>query len=257
VGADRGEPLLLTVRAMPIVLPLVAFWWLDGGAVPGNVHAKAMLLAAVAVTSQLALLPFSLWLYFFYIAPIGMIATVALMRSRPFGAPAAAFWTAMLLAAGLGPAVERGLVPAPLRAWSDWHALPLRRAGLEVDALDSVRYGRMASFLASRPAGPIFVLGGHPELTFLMERPNASRVIYDGLADSATFSPGRLRRMLDSADVQTVVVVDNPVYARDSLQRALLREVFPRATLIGPFELRERTAGAAPPAQGPPARRPR
>jgi hypothetical protein len=245
--STEGTPFVLTVRAMPIVLPLFAWWWAQRSAAPAGERSQVMLLVMVAATSQLAQVPLAMIYYFLYVAPIGMLATMALFRAHLRDAPVAAFVTALLLFTRLTPALEHRLEPARQRDDVGWHTMTLPRFGLEANVLDSVRFGRMAKLVAGRPAGPIFVLGGHPEVVFLLERPNASRVIYDGLANPVAFAPRRVLRTLDSAAVRTVVIVNERGIPLETPQSTLLRRMFPGVTMIGPFELRTRdAAGAAP-----------
>jgi hypothetical protein len=225
---------------MPIVLPLAALWWEEFATETAPARSLVVLLVAVAVTSQLAQLPYSRFNYFLYVAPLGVLATVALMRAHLRTAPVAAFWTTMLLVSGMRPAT----LPR-----ETLHALPLRRGGVEVTLLDSVRYGRMAKFMAGQPAGPVVVLGDHPEIPFLLERPSGSRIIYDVIADSAEVSPRILLGKLDSAGVHTVIIAHRGG-ARGELDApriTALREAFPCGTIIGRFELRSRNLGAPEP----------
>ncbi|MCX5762779.1 MAG: glycosyltransferase family 39 protein [Gemmatimonadetes bacterium] len=237
-GAAAASAMALSIRSMPIALPLAALWWKDLTTTTESSRALVVLLVFVAVTSQLAQVPYSAFAYFLYVAPLSILATAALMSARMRTAPVVAFWTAMLIVSGVRP--DSGSAQT-------LHTLPLHRGGLQVSLLDSVRYGRMATFVASQPPGPIVVLGDHPELPFLLERPNGSRVIYDVIADPALYSPRSLLRALDSAGVRTIIIAHRGGTrgTLDAPRISALRSAYPCGTAIGRFELRSRDLGSA------------
>lgn len=245
VSETTASAVALCIRAMPIVLPLAAFWLQEPAMETASSRSVVVLLVLAAVTAQLSQIPYSAHAYFLYVAPLGILATVSLLRSRMSAAPVAAFWTAMLLVSGMEP------LTSPEESL---HALPMRRGGIEVSFLDSARYARMAEYVARQPDGPIVVLGDHPELPFLLERPSGSRMIYDVIADSADVSPRGLLADLSSAGVRTIVIAHRGGARgeRDAPQIDALREAFPCGTWIGRFELRSRyPEGAASAASSP------
>ncbi len=229
----------LFVRSVPIVLPLVGLLWEERTDRAGEIGSGALLLVALTVTSQLVQVPFAWYPYFLYVAPIGILATFALLSSRGVVGPAAAlFWSGFLLIGGVDH------VPGSALANRTSHLaqLPFRRGGLEVSVLDSARYARVADIVASRPPGPLFVVGDVPELQFLLERENPGPLIYDVITDSAGRNPAAMLAMLDRAQVLTAVIKHwGP--ARDSLSRGqmeALRVAFPYARVAWKFEVRWR-----------------
>lgn len=230
----------LFFRAAPVLLPLVALAWEVGRAEQEPATTAIVLPIALACTSQFMQVPFAYYNYFLYVAPIGLVATTMLLASRgEAGRAAALFWLSCAFTAGF---LQPPQGPYPQR----WSRLANARGGLEVPVLDSVRYARVEAAVRERPAGPLFVLGDVPELTFLTRRASPSRLIYDIVSDASDRDPVRMLRMLDSAGVH-VVALRHSGARLDSLRRAqftALRHAYPEGRVIWPFEVRWRTSPA-------------
>ncbi len=111
----------------------------------------------------------------------------------------------------------------------------MRRGGLWVSPQDSAQFEGVAQLLATRPAGPVYVVGDASEYGFLLERPSASRIIYDVLADSTAKDVRLVLPRLARADVQTAIRL-NQFGMNDSLttrQERALRQEFPRSREFG------------------------
>jgi hypothetical protein len=215
----------LIVRGLPIALPLVALWGCARREEePGPYGSVVFLLVTCAATAQLLQVPWASLSYALYATPIAVVALVALLAHRSASAsPAVLLAGAFLVVAGYRHPATLEEKPEPDR----WARLALPRGGLWVSPQDSAQFHGVARVMAGRPAGPIHVTGDAPEYAFLLERPSASRVIYDVLADSTAKDEHLVLPMLARSGVQTVILL-NQFGMNDSLtirqQRALRRE---------------------------------
>jgi hypothetical protein len=239
-----GATVALSIRAMPIVLPLLALWWDGEPVLDGAVARMTLLLVGLAATSQLVQVPYADFAYFLFVAPLAILATIALVASRGGAARGVlVFWGAFLVVAGAWRPLSVEIMPPRDR----WAAVPFRRAGLLTSVLDSARLQRLGALMQSRPAGPIYVTGDAPELPFLLERASSGGVIYEVLADSADRDPSRVLRQLDHDHVLTVIIKRNarPKEGADPRPVDALRREFPQAALLWPYEVRWRMSATA------------
>ena len=231
----------LMIRGLPVLLPLVALW---GGwrreEEPGPYGSVVFLLVACAATSQLLQVPYAFLPYALYTTPIAMIALVAVVARRSaVPAPALLMAGVFFIVAGIGHPATSEAKPEP----DQWARLTMPRGGLWVSAHDSAQFAGVAQLLAGRPAGPVHVVGDAPEYTFLLERPSASRVIYDVLADSSSKDARLVLPRLKRAGVQTVILL-NQFGMNDSLttrQERALRQEYPRSREFGRLTFDGRT----------------
>ncbi|MHB1310886.1 MAG: hypothetical protein ACYC3L_02625 [Gemmatimonadaceae bacterium] len=231
----------LMMRGIPVLLPFVALWgaWRREDE-PGPYRSVAFLLVACAATSQLLQVPYAFLPYALYATPIALVALVAVVAQRTATpAPALLLAGAFFLVAGVGHPATSEAKPEPER----WAKLTMPRGGLWVSPQDSAQFAGVAQLLAARPAGPVLVVGDAPEYAFLLERPSASRVIYDVLADSASKDAQLVLPRLARAGVQTVILL-NQFGMNDSLttrQERALRQEFPHSRGFGRVVLDGRT----------------
>ncbi len=227
----------LMVRGLPVLLPCVALW----GSVrseeePGPYGSLVFLLVTCAATAQLLQVPWASLSYALYATPITVLALVALLAHRNAKAsPAVIFAGAFLVVAGFRHPATSAEKPEP----DQWARLAMARGGLWVSPQDSVQFSGVARVVAERPAGPIHVVGDAPEYAFLLDRPSASRVIYDVLADSAAKDPRVVLPMLARSGVQTVILL-NQFGMNDSLttrQVRALRGEFSESRQFGRYVL--------------------
>jgi hypothetical protein len=234
---SAGSPLALSVRAMAIVLPLLALAWDHGKLMTGARGRGVVILVALTATSQLVQVPYGDFAYFLFVAPIAMLATFALVANAGGSSRAVlAFWAAFLLIAGLGRPMTAVLSNELSRA-----PLALERGGIEVTPLDSARLARLAEFMHHRPPGPVFTLGHAPELPFLLQRPSAGRAIYELLSEPADRDPQHTIEALNQQGVFTVIIQHTLMMGGpDSAQASMLRREFPLSVLLWPYEVRWR-----------------
>ena len=224
----------LIVRSLPLMLPLVPLWGAWRGERDGRRYdSLVFLLVAAATTAQLLQVPWASLSYALYATPIALLAFAALLAWRSTTpAPAVLLMGAFLTVAGLGHRATSELKQEPDR----WARLALPRGGLWVSAQDSAMFHDVAQLVNARP-GPIHVVGDAPEFAFLLDRPTASRVIYDALADSASKDARLVLPALDRAGVRTVLLLNQFGY-NDSLtvrQQRALRAAYPEGRAFGRF----------------------
>jgi hypothetical protein len=223
----------LMVRVLPVMLPLVALLGSVRGEDAAGGHGSVVfLLVAFAATSQLLQVPQAYLPYSLYATPISILALVALLAQRSgLAAPAVLFGGSFLIVAGYGHPAASVAKPESDR----WARLALPRGGLWVSAEDSAQFADVAQAVSKRPRGPIHVVGDGPEYAFLLDRPSASRVIYDVLADSSAKDVKLVLPLLDRGAVNTVILLDQ-FGANDSLtarQQRALRIGFPGSRQFG------------------------
>ena len=235
----------MAIRAMPIVLSIVALWWIVPGLGDTRRRSMALLLVASSATGQLLQVPFANFPYFLYVAPLMMLAAVALLSGRPETAPpTSAFGAAFLVVLGLGHPAADGLLEPPER----WAALPSPRAGINVSPRDSAQVDAVARFVDGRPPGPLFVVRDAPQYYFLLDRPNATRVVYDIVADSASRDAAATLGRLDRTGTMTILLVRSDLDEDATLHAlfAALQRAFPNSRKFGGVDVRWRDRVEAP-----------
>lgn len=212
---------------------------------------EAPLVALLATAGLWALVqfPYASPAYFFYLAPLAVLATLALAARTPVGhGPVLAVPAALLLA------LAGGYVAGV--AASGEEPVPGARGGVLVTTEDARLYGNLLAAVDRRaaPGDTLWAGPDAPEVYFLTGRPNPGPVLYEFLG-----SPGRPGAGASGPPPGTRVAVlhTRPLFspAPDSAFRAVLRgRGFVAAERIGPFELHLRGAPAsAAPEPGAPA----
>jgi hypothetical protein len=228
---------LIMLRSIPIILPLIALWWCVGRNHEMTRSTHSLLLIALSVTGTLVQVPSAYLPYFFYAAPLMILAAMSLMAwQRASAEGAIVFFAVFLLAAGAGHPALTMAFPPPMR----WAAVPSSRAGIFVSPADSARYADLFRLMDTRPAGPVDIEFDAPELYVLMNRPNPRRTVYAILADSTEWSAVPTLRTLDRAGVQTAILATTEMQPWPAMVKlfAALREHFPRSRSAGGYEVR-------------------
>lgn len=232
---EADATLALSLRALPILLPFLAFGWDHLEANPTARGRVSFLLVASATTAQLVQVPWAWHNYFLFTAPLVVLATWALIAHVVKAATGVlVFWGVFLVVAAIAPRLS-----APARRF---HALPLDRGGLQVSLLDSVRWGRLDEAVRALPGGPILVLGDAPEVPFLLGRESAGRAIYDRISDSVSRDTAQMMALLQRGGVQTVIIrhVSSDQDSLISQRLEILRREFHETRMLWPFEVRWR-----------------
>lgn len=238
----------VTWASVRMLLPLAALmglWSLRQRSQWGLQHLRAAGALAVVVFCGLIQYPFTHMLYFAYVAPLLILALGAIWPIALPGRPA----PALLLG---GFALLFGLWWAPHGLAAARHprgdlagafvSLELPRARIRVSPEDRRTYMRIAQLVRSHSGGnPIFAFPDSPEIYFLTEQHNPTRVLFDFLSESGTTPEERLA-VIQRADVQLIVhnialgfSPPSPPALVDSLAA-----LFPHSERVGDFDVRWR-----------------
>lgn len=193
-------------------------------------------LLAAAGLWTLVQFPYAAPAYFFYVAPLAVLATAAavsagVLRRGPVLALLAG--VAFFLGAGYAAGV----------AVSAREPLGGPRGGIRVSAADARLYGEIAILVRSHlDRGALWAGPDAPEVYFLSGVPNPTPTLYEFL-DAATTTPGRLDSLLASAGVRVAVVNTRPLFSPPLDPSSLERIVtaFPESSTLGPFVVRWRS----------------
>lgn len=209
-----------------------------GRTAPGGAPGGAMGPAALAVVAAAALwtlveFPYTAPAYFFYVAPLGVLATLAVAGSiRRHAGPVLTLMAAVaaFLGAGYGVGVARsGTTP-----------LDVPRGGLRVSAADADVYKRLVRIVHEHVGGGGLYAGPDaPEVYYLTGLPNPTPTLYEFL-DAAPRTRSDLATLVASHDVRVVVLNGKPLFSppvgADVV--AWLNREFPGAATVGPFSVR-------------------
>lgn len=196
-------------------------------------------LLAVAALWGLVQFPYAAPAYFFYVAPLGVVATAAcvhrgLLRAGPMLGLLAGVY--LFLGAGYAAGV----------AATGTHVLPGERGGIRVSGADAALYGRLTELVTEHRGGGglragIWAGPDAPEVWFLAGAPNPTPTLYEFL-DPAPPSAASLTTLFREHDVKVVVVNTRPLFSAPLGAEVLEHVVatFPEGESVGPFLVRWR-----------------
>ena len=250
---SKSNPRLYTAAWAPLLL-LISFSAILGALVLGNPQTdrlrrqQVMLLLSVTATCTLIQLPFSVPIYFCYVAPLLALSLVAL-----FSIPAqtSKIVLGILLAFYVAFAAMR-FTPGFLYSMGFFYqpdpeteVLRLPRAGgLRIDVPAALGYERLIREIEEHAgASPyIYAAPDCPEVYFLSGKRNPTRTMFDFFDDDPQSHSARVLATIESHDVQLVAIMRktqfSPPMSPDLVMA--LRERFPQGEQIGPFEVRWR-----------------
>ncbi len=234
-GPGGGAFLTILWYAALTWLPALALWaaWLFARS-PSE-HPEAFAVVATAVLWSLVSFPYASPAYFFYVAPLVVPATLAVVRAsgrRP-GAVLGVLAVVFLL---LGGGYAAGV------AASGTTPLPGDRGGIRVSAADARLYGALVDTVRARAAGGgLWATPDAPEVYFLTGLPNPTRTLYEFL-DPEPPDSAAVASMLRTHHVRVVVLNTRPLFSPlpGPPVLRLLRERYPRTDTLGPFVVRWR-----------------
>ena len=206
---------------------------------------RLLLLIAACGLCALVQYPFAAPVYFFYVAPIAVLAGLAVLANwQGLGkvGPAAivTFYIAFaVLRIHPGFIYQMGLRYA---RYDSSHRLGLPRGGIDVPPADSAIYERVAALVREHADGSYtYAAPDAPEVYFLSGKSNPTRTLFDFFDDPAEHEP-RVLTALDSNNVNVLVVNHAPPFSR-AMSPALRRELarlYTESTDVGPFTVRWR-----------------
>ena len=217
-------------------------------------QAVTFLLLALAALTSLVRFPFGAPVYFCFVAPLALLAWLAMFQLAGFRARLHGFFPVVLLGSlvAFGFVVNHGvLYRVGIRPMSNPQTVILDRgtAWIRVTPEHRAIYRRAALLLRRHSTGEyIFAGPDTPELYVLSGRRNPTRSIFDLLDPSSSARGRQLLRTLDERHVTAIAINSSPAFSeplgKDVVAR--LRVEYPRHERVGSFEIRWKSAGAHP-----------
>jgi hypothetical protein len=237
LGGGVMESLWYALRGW---VPMLAIWgavaWARGSRPSSGetaVSPGTFALVAAAALWVLVEFPYASPAYFFYVAPVGVLATAALVggpNRRPGPVLALLAATAAFLGAGYGMGVmAAGDTP-----------LDLPRGGIRVSSTDARTYERVVALVRDHiDGGGLWAGPDSPEVYYLTGEPNPTPTLYEFL-DTTPRGIRDLDTLFASHDVRVTVVNRRPLFSAplDSAAVAWLYRMFPAGDTVGSFSVR-------------------
>ena len=209
-------------------------------------RAKLLLLLAVTAVCTLVQFPFTVAIYFCYVAPLVALTALALSTYRRRAVPVV--FPALLVAFVTAFAVLR-LNGSPLNdmdrqyeAYPEVRPVALERAGLRVPLYQAGQYEAAVRVVREHARGQyIWASPDAPQLYFLAGYRNPTRSLFE-FFDDTTGRSERILRTLDQLDVNLVVLNLNPEFS-PRISLPLYRELakrYPNSALVEPYLIKWR-----------------
>jgi hypothetical protein len=206
---------------------------------------RLLLLLASCGLCALVQYPFAAPVYFFYVAPIAVLAGLAVLSSWPglkrLGPAAIVTFYIAFSVVRIHPGFiyQMGLRYAP---YDSSHRLALSRGGLDVPAADSAIYERVTALVSEHASGGYtYSAPDAPEVYFLSGLSNPTRTQYD-FFDAPLDHDKSVLQALASHDVSALVVNHGPAFST-TISPALiaqLTELYPESEDVERFTVRWR-----------------
>jgi Dolichyl-phosphate-mannose-protein mannosyltransferase len=238
----------------PLVIPLLAvaaLVWLRPRSVgPQAEREEVFLLLSVAVLCALIAFPFAHPDYFCYVAPLVILALLALVSLRPVtGAGRVAMGSLagfyLVFALWLYPPGFRFVNGIGGRRNLQMQALPFARAGgIRVAPEQAEEYGKLIPLIQAHARGPfIYAAPDCPEVYFLSGLRNPTPTLFEFLDPDFLDIPARTERILSTIQSHgvNVVALGDKSWGSAPLPaglRAALDSEFPESARVGDFEVR-------------------
>ncbi len=214
---------------------------------PNDFKSQEQLFAILTVAALCALVqfPFSGPIYFCYVAPLGILAVLAVSA---FAIPVPKPLLAIVCAGFLAFAVVR-VTPSFIYAMgsnyqkdSETSVLDLPRAGkLRIEMDDVATYTRLISLIHEHAgAGQLYAGPDASQIYFLANYKNLTPVIFELFEEDTSGAP--ILRLVDTQPVRVIVLNSQPSFTprlSDDLHNELLKR-FPDGDFVGNFEVRWR-----------------
>lgn len=224
-----GVVVLVKVRAADAELPLL--------------RSQTMLLLSVSAVVTLAQFPFSVPIYFCYVAPVVvLLATVLLPHARPMApaVPAALMVFLIAFAVIRVNTATLSVMGALYQPYPQTASLGLPRGGLDVPAQEGEMY-RVALKLLRQHArgGYTWASPDCPEVYFLSGLRNPTRSLFDFFDDETGRTP-RILAALHRHGVTAIALNKAPLFSA-GISRDLVAELerrYPFGANVGKFQIR-------------------
>lgn len=205
------------------------------------VHARSplFLMLSAAALGSVVQYPYAYGTYFFYSAPLLVLAILYVVARQPL-APKAIFASLLVLALAL--AVWRIPQPDP-RLMNGFYqpdfptaSLNLARCNLNVYAEDAAVYRQLVQQITSLtpPGGTIYAAPDCPQVYFLAGRCNPTRTFYDLFAQAVNDREQQMMQLLDRRQINVVVINHHPAFSEPLTAHELgaLRDKFAHSQVI-------------------------
>ncbi len=205
----------------------------------------ALVLLAPLGLAGLIQFPFAIPVYFFYFAPLVLLAAVAVVAQSTTGPRPVLAVVGGLVIVFLGLQVNGGSsLDMMLRPARDMETarLELDRARLRVHPGHKATWERVTALLREHaPTGPVYAGPDAPEFYFLTGRPNPTRSLFDFL-DEPEGRTALVLAALDRAGVDAVAINEGPSFSGPMHQdlRTALEERYPNHEQVQHFQVRWR-----------------
>jgi hypothetical protein len=237
-------------RAMPLGVAMTAIWAIAGRVPPGPVddrerltRARVFLLATMTAFVSLVQIPYATPIYFCYVAPMIVLAVLAIVYAQPRAfrrghvAVAAFFFLFAIVFVNRSYGWNLGVTHLPYNPSAQ---LDVPRGGLLVPDDDKRTYEEIVRLVQQHASGGTIYAGPDcPEVYFLSGFANPSRSLFDFL------SPIRederwMTDLLARSPIRAAVVNTAPLFSRpiDPAALAVLEQRFPTAVRVGKFVVR-------------------
>jgi hypothetical protein len=212
----------------------------------GRMSERVFATLAVGSFCSLVQFPFSAPIYFCYVAPLGVLATLAALALTPaLASPMVPTLGVFFAAFAILFMNDQSLELLGQRAGRREPLVPLGlpRAGLLVPSDDAAEYGELIP-LAQRHAGEggfVYAAPDCPEVPFLAGLRNPTRTLFD-IFDDSTGHDARVLATAQARDVHVVVLNTAPEFSPpiDGRLDAALRALYPQVDTVGDFIVRWR-----------------
>ena len=233
-----------SARWLPVIATLAGLVALGRRVADGDPseRQKLFLLLSVAGFASLIQFPFAAPIYFCYAAPLTILAVLAILRfqglpAAPHLAVAGFYLLFGVVWLNTGYVFELGRRYTPYRADA---RLDLPRAGLHVPRRDARVYADLVALIREKRGGGALYAGpDSPEVYFLADLPNPTRMLYDFLSDPP-YPPGGLAGFLKAHGVTVVAINRAPDFSprMDSATLGALEQAYPQSRELGRFLVR-------------------
>jgi hypothetical protein len=208
---------------------------------------QALVLVAAAALCALVQYPTDSYQYFLYALPLFLLAAVAIAALR--GALSRGIARATLLAfIVLGLLLRPNLIAhgggaSVVLIGQPTAKLDLDRGGITVRRAERDEYVRLVTLIQQHSRSRfIYASPDAPEVYFLAERENPSRVFFEAFSDETDHKPNRILSDIRDRGIDVAVINNRPRFSPElpAGLRDSLRLIFPHASAAGQFEVRWR-----------------
>ena len=236
---------LFSVRALLPVIAIAAVTLVlrdhDDSVAAALRRSRLMLLLSVTAVCTLVQFPFTVAIYFCYVAPLVVLCVAALIGylnrtgSRALASVAIAFCALFaMLRLNESPLND---MDRQYESYPEVRRIQIARAGLSVPLFQAGQYESLVGIVRAHARGPyIWASPDAPQVYFLTGFQNPTRSLFE-FFDDTTGRSSRLLHTLDRHDVNLVVLNLNPEFS-PRIPMQLYRELakrYPNSALVEPY----------------------